>query len=370
MIGVIGAMLAIATACTNDSSRPATTTPPIESASTTEAVSSVAPQTESPPTASTPADTIPLASAPFTKDLLTELLTADFASLAPAPGALTQVLSPSRGIDVGAAVGVADVAVPRPLTDDATIRIASVTKSYTAAAVLRLVETRKLRLDDNLREAGVSEPLVDLLVSGGYHVDEITVEQLLTHTSGIADYVDYTDELGDGIYATAVLADPTREWTRTDQVRFAVDHHDPLATPGAEFHYSDTGFILLGEILETRTGLTFGGALRELLGFERLGMSTTYLESSEPVPSGAGARASQYLIWRSSRRSSARPRSSCRKPRRLPSLLRRCSADRSNWNQRHARPTCPPRQRVGLPRFLRSNELPPSDVCAASPVVD
>ena len=83
----------------------------------------------------------------------------------------------------------------------------------------------------------------------------ITVRELLLHTSGIYNYGTDPD------YQAAVNADPTKHWTRLEQVRFAVEHGRPVGEPGALYAYSDTGYALLGEILERVTG----GSLRRRL---------------------------------------------------------------------------------------------------------
>jgi D-alanyl-D-alanine carboxypeptidase len=72
-------------------------------------------------------------------------------------------------------------------------------------------------------------------------------------------------------------------------------HGKPLARPGAEFHYADTGYVLLGEILERVTGHSLAAAYRTLLHFNKLGLADTYLETLEPKPPHAKQRAHQYL---------------------------------------------------------------------------
>ena len=71
-------------------------------------------------------------------------------------------------------------------------------------------------------------------------------------------------------------------------------HGKPYAAPGTEFHYSDTGYVLLGEILERRTGQGLAAAYRSLLSFKRLRLADTYLESLEARPRTARPRAHQY----------------------------------------------------------------------------
>ena len=99
--------------------------------------------------------------------------------------------------------------------------------------------------------------------AGGYRPDAITVRQVLVHTSGIYDVGQ------DPAYQAAVNADPAKRWTRLEQVRFAMDHGAPVGEPGTVYAYSDTGYSLLGEIIERATGTPLADAYRTLLDFER-----------------------------------------------------------------------------------------------------
>jgi D-alanyl-D-alanine carboxypeptidase len=93
----------------------------------------------------------------------------------------------------------------------------------------------------------------------------------------------------------AVFSDIHHRWTRLEQVRFAMDHGDPLFAPGQGYAYSDTDYILLGRIIERVTGLPQATAYRRLLRFHRIGLRHTYFETLEPVPRGTGPRAHQYF---------------------------------------------------------------------------
>jgi D-alanyl-D-alanine carboxypeptidase len=120
-------------------------------------------------------------------------------------------------------------------------------------------------------------------------VDSITVRHLLTQTSGIHDYAN------EERYYAAVLGDPTHRWTRMEQVRAAMEWGQPHFSPGAGYHYSDTGYILLGEMLERLTGQPMAQALRTVLDFQRLGLDETYLETLEPAPAGAAELSHPYF---------------------------------------------------------------------------
>ena len=68
----------------------------------------------------------------------------------------------------------------------------------------------------------------------------------------------------------------------------------PIGPPGAKFQYSDTGYVLLGEIIERTAGDSLAAVARRELGFDRLGLATTWWEIAEPAPAGA-PRARQFL---------------------------------------------------------------------------
>ncbi len=117
----------------------------------------------------------------------------------------------------------------------------------------------------------------------------------MTHTSGIYDFAAsaYDPSIDDGFDA-AIAADPTHRWTREEQLRFAIDHGEPYGPPGAVYCYSDTNANLVGELLERETGTTMGAAIRDLVGYDRLGMHHTYQESIEPEPADLPPWSHQY----------------------------------------------------------------------------
>lgn len=216
----------------------------------------------------------------------------DVATYPEMPGRMLHVLAPSGAVEVAA--GVRDRATGEPLDPGSRFRIASTTKSFVSAATLRLVEQGRLDLGAPAQDL-LPSPYPEVLRRGGYRPEAITLRHLLTHTSGIYDFAAdaYDPGITDG-FVTATRADPKRRWTRLDQVRFAMERGHPLGDPGAVYGYSDTGACLVGEILEQVTGLAMGPALRELCGFERLGLVHTYQESVEPEPDGLPPLAHQY----------------------------------------------------------------------------
>ena len=157
-------------------------------------------------------------------------------------------------------------------------RIASITKTFVAAAMLRLVEQGRLDL-----EAPISQLLppdyLDLLEQGGYKPHKISWRQCLNHTSGIYDYA-----MGGNTYVEIAQNNPKKRWTRKEQVQLAMDSGQPTGTPGERYSYGDTGYVLAGRILEMKQDTNLGMALRQLLQYEKLGLNSTWLESIEKAP--------------------------------------------------------------------------------------
>ena len=221
------------------------------------------------------------------------------------PGRLLHVLAPGVDVDVEVAAGVADRTTGEPLVPGSRFRIASVTKPFVAAAALRLVEDGRLSLDATVAMLLPGE-YDELLRSGGYDTGAITLRHLLTHTSGIYDFAAdaYDPSIPDG-FTSQVYLDPARRWTRFEQVGFAVSHGTPYGPPGAGSGTRDTGACLVGEVLERTTGLTMGAAIRELVGYERLGLGA-HLAGVDRAGAGRAAAALASVRGRVRRRGHGR----------------------------------------------------------------
>ena len=154
------------------------------------------------------------------------------------------VLTPD-GAMVSAAAGQADPD-GRKMSSDTPVRIASITKTMVAVSILRLWEEGLIDLDASIGGL-ISPEHGELLKSDGYDLEAISVRHVLMHVSGLNDHF-----AGDA-FKGMVMSQPDRRWTRTDQVRFMVETTDPVGDPGKTFAYSDTGYILLGEIVERIT---------------------------------------------------------------------------------------------------------------------
>lgn len=219
---------------------------------------------------------------------LQALVDSTFAASPQVPGLILRVEAPRLGLAWSGAAGFFDRATATKLMPEHTVRMASNTKTYIAATVLRLVEQGKLGLDAPIAGLLSAESLRGL-ARGGYDAKGITLRMLLQHTSGIFDYAMSPQ------YASAVSNDFGHRWTRAEQLGFAVDSGKPVGKPAERYSYSDTGYILLGEIIERVSGLPMGQAVRELLGFASHGIRATYFESLDSVPPGTPPRAHQYL---------------------------------------------------------------------------
>ncbi len=170
------------------------------------------------------------------------------------------------------------------------MRVASIGKSFTAAATLRLVEAGAIDLDSPLRQTPLPGGYLEMLLAHGYDIGRITVHHLLGHVSGLPDYADQPD----GAYMQTVLADPRHTWTAQEQVRFALDGYERAGEPGECYAYSDTGYVLLAPLVQACSGLPLAAAVRQLVDYRRGGLRDTYLELLEPAPSSA-PRATQYV---------------------------------------------------------------------------
>ncbi len=219
---------------------------------------------------------------------LQDLLDTTLADNAMAPGISLWVQCPQAGLDWSGAAGLADFDSGEELTPQHTFRIASNTKTYVAVAILKLVEQGRLDLDASIA-CYLPAKWRRLLLDDGYILPAMTLRRVLSHTAGLNDHS------SDDRYGAVIMADPQHAWTPDEQITRLVEWFDPVGPAGAQYTYSDDGYILLGRILETVTGQSLGRAVRELVGYEALGLPTTWWEVMEPAPEGAGPRAHQYI---------------------------------------------------------------------------
>ncbi len=159
--------------------------------------------------------------------------------------------------------GLADAEWKVPAKADTRFRIGSVTKQFTAALVMRLVEQKKIALDDGLEKYVPEFPLQGKKVS---------VQMLLDHTSGIPSYTD----IG-------------KEWEKV--IPLELTHAELLALvggkpfdfePGTDWRYNNTGYYLLGMLIEKAYGKPYGDVVRDELGGP-LGLADTMYGHNQDV---------------------------------------------------------------------------------------
>lgn len=193
---------------------------------------------------------------------------------------LLRVELPEQGyVWRGAAGGISrggDAAHP-----DTPFRIASITKTFTAAVIVQLAAEGRLGFDDLMADHLPPDHL-DLVprlhtFEGTSYGASITVRQLLTHSSGLFDYAQSEGFIGE------IITDPSAVWTPRRMLEGSIVWGQPHFAPdtGYGYAYSDTGYVLLGLIIEHLDGRPLHESYRARL-LEPLGLQGTYLEGFEP----------------------------------------------------------------------------------------
>ena len=170
------------------------------------------------------------------------------------------------------AAGVSSMEDGTPMLTDDRLEIGSNTKSFTIVLLMQLVEEGVLSLDDPLSKWLPDQAAA--LPNG----DQITLHELAQHTSGIWDYAD--EVIGDG------TTDPEKliqGYTPDELIQYAIDNGTPDFAPGEEgqWKYSNTGYILLGMVIEAASGETMGDLYQSRI-FDPLGMETAVFLNGVP----------------------------------------------------------------------------------------
>ncbi|WP_133477747.1 serine hydrolase domain-containing protein [Cognatilysobacter segetis] len=189
------------------------------------------------------------------------------------PGASLLVLRDGVPI-VRRAYGLADLEAGAATTPRTNYRLASVSKQFTAAAILLLAERGRLRLDDRVRAWLPTLPAA---------ADTVTLHHLLTHTSGLLDYEALMDP-----------ADP-QQVQDLDVLRLLEAREQMYFAPGTAYRYSNSGYALLALVVERASGQRHADFLRERV-FLPLGMERTL--AYEARRSGVADRAYGYSFER------------------------------------------------------------------------
>lgn len=150
-----------------------------------------------------------------------------------------------------------------PVTASSLFHAASIGKTFTATLILRLIDTGFLQLDDPI-DLWLDSSMSLMIMNS----DKITIRSLLSHTSGIPDYV------SDLSFLVDFAESPGRTWTPTEILGYA-QQLPPNFEPGTDYEYSNTNTMLLGVIAERITGVPLGMALRQWV-FEPAGLQRTF----------------------------------------------------------------------------------------------
>lgn len=183
------------------------------------------------------------------------------------PGAVMALQDPALGSALVTSGNTRPGPEGSPVDPDVPWAIGSATKMFVAVTVLQLSEEGQLGLDASI------EPFFPDLP----RASEITVRELLQHTSGLNEYIE----------SPVVTADAQRHWSAQELIDVAVAN-GPVAEPGSGHHYANTNYIVLGELIEKVTGRPWYDEVhRRILG--PLGMRHThYAGEAGAPPMGAG----------------------------------------------------------------------------------
>jgi len=184
-----------------------------------------------------------------------------------APGCVILVASKDQ-IIYRKAFGLADTKTKKPMQPDMIFRLGSMTKQYTAIAILQLVEQGKVKLSDSIQVYVKDFP---------HKPYPVTIENVLNQTSGIINFMEMTN------------VDPKKEldnYTPAQGVDYFKD--EPLKfKPGSQFEYSNSNFFLLGYIIELVSGQTYGDYVEQHI-IKQAGLKHTYyLNSGKAIPNMA-----------------------------------------------------------------------------------
>lgn len=221
------------------------------------------------------------------KSVLTKML--DSASPDDAPG-IAILVAKDGNVVYRHGFGMADLANDVAITPNTKFRIGSITKQFAAAAILKLQEEGKLSVTDKLSKFFPDFP----------RGDEVTIRQLLNHTSGIKSFTSNPD------FMEKVTAPAT-----TDQMIDSFKNEKFDFDPGTNMMYSNSGYFLVGAIIEKVSGKSFNDYLRDTF-FEPLGMHNTGVHTSTAIikheATGydyAGGKPTKALNWDMSRAGAA-----------------------------------------------------------------
>jgi len=157
---------------------------------------------------------------------------------------------------------------------------ASIGKTFTSVVISQLVEEGRLSFEDKISTYLQDDLLANLFVYKGVdYQGQIEVRHLLSHSSGLGDWFEDKPVEGDALLTTG-LNNPEKIFRPNDALAYSQNQIRAKSAPEKSFHYSDTGYLLLGKIIEAVTDTTFEANLQSRI-FKPLDMADTYLYTSE-----------------------------------------------------------------------------------------
>ncbi len=184
------------------------------------------------------------------------------------PGILAQISN--GGKNWRYAAGIADLRTKKPMKTDFRFRIGSTTKTFIATVLLQLAGENRLNLDDSIEKW-----LPGVIQGNGYDANQITIRQILNHTSGIAEYLKSKDY---------DIMDTKKLYTAEELVKMGISLPPDFA-PGKGWSYSNTGYVILGILIEKVTGNSYAEEVENRI-VEPLELSNTFLPGNSTVIPG------------------------------------------------------------------------------------
>jgi CubicO group peptidase (beta-lactamase class C family) len=182
-----------------------------------------------------------------------------------APGMAAALVRDGR-IEYRKVFGFADLEARRPITPDTQFLLASLTKQFTAMAIMILAERHKLQFDDSLAKFCPEFP--------GY-ARSITIRNLLNHTAGLTQYQELlVGKIDENYFRSSKSPPAAHEFTAAEALQVLSRQPKLRFTPGEKFEYSDSAYVLLAQIIERITGQRYAEFLKETI-FDPLGMQDT-----------------------------------------------------------------------------------------------
>ncbi|MEM1166492.1 MAG: serine hydrolase domain-containing protein [Planctomycetota bacterium] len=182
------------------------------------------------------------------------------------PGAAVAVYEGGTPL-VDRAFGVASLETGEPLTREHRFRVASMAKPVVATVVLQLVDDGLLTLDD----------AISVHLPGVPDGDRITVRMLAQHTSGLRNYIGLP-----GV-KEGFASEPTRSWTEAELLDIAYDAGPHFEPPGDGWMYSNTNYILLGQLIERLEGEPLNNVIQRRI-CQPLGLTATFYSADAAMP--------------------------------------------------------------------------------------